>query len=488
MLKRTFLSLLFLVAFAGVAEAQIASEIANGGGTAGAITAGVGSGNAGRVPQFASTTSVVDSKMLTSGTNSGTWTLYDSTAGSGNTSLVIRHGDTQTANPFEIRNAAGALTSYFEYAFNVLHVGQLAITGDSGTITTAAGADIRANFFGDFTISNPTLLWPDVTTPNVGLKYSAAGILKVTDGSTGSGGIGISDTATATVTDALILRHATTDAGFGQDGFGTGLLFQGEDEAGNMQSMAQIQAVYTDSANGSEDSNIVLRNIVAGTVTDLATLTSVGSLASAPQLTVAGGFSIVTDYTFNLVSSGSSLDLRAAGPLNLYSASVARWRVDTDFLPLATNSYNLGSTTAFVKDSYLGTSIQGTRSKVLTEGAATGFVDIAVASGEGTGGYVEYTVETTDGTDRTIETGMLYFSGVNLNGGTVDDSDVGLVGTPVQSTSAANVFVNTFSVTSGTDKITVNCSSATTLAGTDVITIRYRVVVNRGTATVTPIA
>ena len=162
--------------------------------------------------------------------------------------------------------------------------------------------------------------------------------------------------------------------------------------------------------------------------------------------------------------------------------------VVSHFYPTADNTYDIGTPSAKVKDGYFSTSIQGTRTKTLTEGSPTGFVDIAVASGEGTGGRIEYTVETTDGTNRTIETGMLYFSGVNLNGGTVDDSDVGLVGTPVQSTSAANVFVNTFSVTSGTDKITVNCSSATTLAGTDVITIRYRVVVNRGTATVTPIA
>lgn len=96
-MKRVLLALLFLVVGTGVASAQIASEISGGGG-GGGIAVGGGSGTAGRVPQFAAGPTLVDSKMLTSGTNSGTWTLYDSVA-SGVTTFALRAGAGQGTVP-----------------------------------------------------------------------------------------------------------------------------------------------------------------------------------------------------------------------------------------------------------------------------------------------------------------------------------------------------------------------------------------------------
>ena len=185
-MKRVLLALLFLLAGAGIADAQIASEIANGGGTSGAITAGVGSGTAGRVPQFASATSVVDSKMLTSGTNSGTWTLYDSTATSGRTMFEIREGESDV-------NSGNYLLRFVSWGGSL----RGGIVAGINEINVRADRydDVQNNNFslvagnGLYMIDTLGIRWANgsyYNTAHTGLM-ATAGVLKVSDGSTGFG-------------------------------------------------------------------------------------------------------------------------------------------------------------------------------------------------------------------------------------------------------------------------------------------------------------
>lgn len=179
-MKRFLLSAALLLACSGVALAQ-ESEFSGGGG--GGITAAPGSGTAGRVPQFASATSVVDSKMTTSGTNSGTWTLRDSTAVTGDTSLVIRGGPGQALSYLDIKNNAGTSVFEVQYAFSILSLGGGSLVIDPASyMTLPASFDIRATSFVPFTITNPVLQWPGGTN-TAGLQYDgAAGALGIRSG------------------------------------------------------------------------------------------------------------------------------------------------------------------------------------------------------------------------------------------------------------------------------------------------------------------
>ena len=133
-----------------------------------------------------------------------------------------------------------------------------------------------------------------------------------------------------------------------------------------------------------------------------------------------------------------------------------------------------------------GPSIQGTQSKVLTHTSATNFVDIAVASNTSVGGSIEYTIITTNGSNhQQIESGEVFFSAIN-EGGTLAQN-IGAVGTPVQTVHTATTTTNVFTVTAGTNLIHVLCQSTSTLSGTPVPVILYRVHINSGSSTVTPI-
>lgn len=313
---------LLLMLGGAVAHAQeIGSEISGGGGG----SSSVGPGTAGAIPKFASTTTLGDSKLVTSGTNGGTLTLYDDTAVTGVSKLILQSGDGQGSN-------------------------------------------------------SPLLTLQGVVGTNTILKFIPGG-----GGSArfdfGSSGGSIQNTIYSTDgTSDLVVSHG---AGF--------------------TTIAKFSAT-----NG----------LIIGTGDDL-------GLARA-----SAGVLKVTD--------GSSGD----GSL------------------------------------YVGISIQGWQTKTLTESAATGFVEIPLAQNTVIGGFVEYVVRTTNGTDYSVESGQLFFTGASKTNGTVDDADVGLVGTPVQSTTAANTFTNQFTVTKGTNKITLNCQSDSTLTSTDTITLFYRVHLN----------
>lgn len=423
MIKQLLGALVLVLAFAVGASAQ-ESEVSGGGGTAGAITAAPGSGNAGRVPQFASTTSLVDSKMLTSGTNSGTWTLYDSTASTGVSQLFVRTGPGQSTTS------------------------QLLI----GSTST-------------------------------GLFESAAGILKVTDGSTGSGGVGISDAATNTVTDALILRHATS--GTAAASFGTGLLFQGENAAGTMHDMASIQAVYSDATNGSEDADLRTYGVVAGTLTRGPTL-SAAVRGNNPGMYTATHMNIEADGQLFLGGSGAG-----AYDVIIGNYSVANyWKFEMDasgqFAPMADNTYDFGYPTLKIKDSYLGTSIQGTRTQAISDAAAAAtFVTIAVPTSNTTvGGRIFYTITAIDaGTAIQTKTGTYSF-GLNNIGGTVTGAGTDVLEHPQLST---GTLAPTFSVNiSGTDAQFQLVLDTSLDAGAETLKIEYRVQIDSGTATVTP--
>lgn len=455
----------------------------------GGIGVGVGSGTAGRIPQFGAGPTLVDSKMTTSGGSSGTWTLYD-TGATGITQLVLKSGAHQedVATPqLRIVNAAG--TTPGNYGLNARADATLYITGShfvAATSTNPLSGMFAGRFSqykdGDYVWSNSSAnAWPAAAV-DTGLARSGPGIVKVTDGSTGSGGIGVSDNVTNAVSDALILRHATSDTAAAS--FGTGLLFQGEEGAGNMQSMAAIQAVYTDVADGSEDADLTLWGTVAGTLTKGWTVSP--SLAGVGPMLQAHGIA-------NLQSAISYMVLSTAADQPIYlgnSSEGFKWMMDgtTDaWRPYTDDAHDIGTSSARVKNTYLSQSIQGATSVTLTAATDDPFVQIDVASGSFVGGYIEYTIHADDATDYQSRSGILPFSIVNKGGtetvtiGTVDAA------TEVFAESAgASTLSNTFTTdnATGSNNVRIRANAVSSLTETT-LAIKCRVVITSGTATIT---
>lgn len=289
-----------------------------------------------------------------------------------------------------------------------------------------------------------------------------------------------SDAATNTVTDALILRHATSDAGFGQNGFGTGLLFQGEDGAGNMQSMGSIDAVYTSATDGAETTSLVFSTYLTGV-----------EAAGAMRLDYATNQAkLHAPVNFSLLSDTGYLELNAGGANPIYASTngTVRWSVLSTghFEPFATNTYDIGTSSALVRNNYVSTSIQGTRTQAITDNAAAAtFVTIAVPTSNTTvGGRIFYTITAIDaGTAIQTKTGTYSF-GLNNIGGTVTGA-----GTDVLEHSQLSVgtLAPTFSVNISSTNAQFQLVLDTSLdAGAETLKIEYRVQIDSGTATVTP--
>jgi len=178
------------------------------------------------------------------------------------------------------------------------------------------------------------------------------------------------------------------------------------------------------------------------------------------------------------------LNVDAATNLNLKIGGTTQWAMTSSALaPATTNVETLGTSSAFIKDAYVSTSVQGTRTKDLVEGNATAFVQIAVASGSEVSGHVEYRVYANQNSSNLqVRSGMLFFRCVNVAGTetvvltTVGD-DVAVSG---------GTLTNSFDVdTSPTNAFNIRANATSSLAQTT-LNISYRVSISSGTATVTP--
>jgi hypothetical protein len=200
-------------------------------------------------------------------------------------------------------------------------------------------------------------------------------------------------------------------------------------------------------------------------------------IASANVLmigTVKTGTGTVRQVSIN----GSAVNIQVAGSTRLQISNTA-------IVPAAAgNTIDLGSTTLgqTFRHAYIATSIQGGAVKTLTETSATGFVTITVPNSGGCAGYVDYTVFAADATNTQLKSGQLYFSAAATSGGTVTAATISDVNTlnPVTS----GTLSNTMTQTTGANLITLLANATSSLTQTT-LEIRYRVMLQGGTCTVT---
>ena len=127
-----------------------------------------------------------------------------------------------------------------------------------------------------------------------------------------------------------------------------------------------------------------------------------------------------------------------------------------------------GTTKVSIED---GGALCGNSSKTLTESSATGFLEIAVASGAVASAEIDYEVEATDTTDHQVLSGTLRVNGVN-KAGTVT-ANIAEVGSQLSTLSTGTLTV-TNTVTAGTGKFTVNANAVSSLTQTT-LRIKYLV-------------
>lgn len=166
-------------------------------------------------------------------------------------------------------------------------------------------------------------------------------------------------------------------------------------------------------------------------------------------------------FTMQAQASGSGtyrrIGISGAGSYYVYFGSTISPSV-TDVMPI-------GDSAALWQHLYLTRSIQGSKSKALTEGAATTVTRIAVAQTAAAnygGGRSGYTVYASDGTDSQSLQGDVRYSFVNKAG--TETCTIGEVGMPVLSESAgASTLTCTWTcATAAADAVDIqaNCTSS----------------------------
>lgn len=414
-MKRFLLTLTFVLAFISVASAQESEYTGGGGGTAGAIT---GTGTAGTVPVFTTASAVGNSKMVATGTDGGTWTLYDNTAVVGVTQLNIRAGAGQSTTTLqEWRNNAGTAVSS---------------VSAGGLFLAPAGA-----------VGAPGLSF--IADPNTGL-YSVG----ADNPGMSAGGV-LVQSWTTTGTTVVGTMAATTVTG-----------------AGTISGLATNAIPYATGANALADSPLYR--------------------AAAARIGLGG----VTDSEPGFRWSGTTIDFVTAAAGSFIRVNALEYQIaNSSILKDAIDGL------LEITDSVGGTGglkvveMQGASTTTLSDNTITSFTTISSASGNNvTAGHIEYTAVASDATNNLVQTqwGVVPFLLVN-EAGTVTvtiGTTVGATNDNAGGAAMTNVFASSVSGTDATIRVTSDYDQAT-LTGTVTHTLRARVYIDSGTATVTPI-
>lgn len=133
-------------------------------------------------------------------------------------------------------------------------------------------------------------------------------------------------------------------------------------------------------------------------------------------LTTMGLFRNSNDFN---VAIGGATVLRVGGASLTIDVGTPEYQFDSSRFYVTNDTLSLGLGTFAWKEFYVLRSIQGSKSKALTEGAATTMVTVAVPQTAGSNfaaGEFKYTVYASDGTDSQALNGVAKFSAVNKAG------------------------------------------------------------------------
>lgn len=287
------------------------------------VTAGVdGSGTANQIPTWSDTDTLAGSKMTASGTNSGTWTLYDDTAVTGVTQLAVRAGAGQGSAALLTLASGGGPNS---------GIGLIASTASNVlTIKTADGGQhanvICARFLsasGSMSVSGEEslllfgydvpIIWcssaiAQLAYADTGLVRNSAGVLRVTNGSTGFGSLRAANLGVETANGAISNIRTVSES-----------------------ITLSTSGLTTDSTADLLPANSIILAVTARVTTAITTTTDwalgdamTSNRFSAPNTTLAAGTTVVgvrhqqgsvtTDATGPVQTSAGKLRITCTGP------------------------------------------------------------------------------------------------------------------------------------------------------------------------------
>jgi len=168
-----------------------------------------------------------------------------------------------------------------------------------GTGDVIEGAEIDANPNTLARIldgTTETMLNQD-TSASDGLRIR---VPEITDISAAAGGI----------RTGLRLRHDPSSGTVG-DNDGIEILIQGDDDAGNKTSFAEIETYFTDVSNGSEDGDLVFKTMIGGTAREMLSIGSPGFIVNEDSQDL--DFRLETNNIANGFTSDGGLDTFAFG-------------------------------------------------------------------------------------------------------------------------------------------------------------------------------
>jgi hypothetical protein len=141
--------------------------------------------------------------------------------------------------------------------------------------------------------------------------------------------------------------------------------------------------------------------------------------------------------------------------------------------PLADDSYDTGYSATQWRNSYIARSIQGSKSKALTDaGAAVAVIRVPVATNGYQGGEVIWNAQSTDATDYRATEGRIRFAAISK--AATPTCAVNVVGTDLTASSNANTLVCTWTNVVNTTNCDLSVACVDNTAGTQTMSVFFR--------------
>lgn len=322
---------------------------------------------------------------------------FDSVTGIATSAPEIMKVTGVAGNSFTVQRAAESSAIYPARAFSagaqVTHIltaavmqalstgsGVTSLNSETGAINLVAGTNITITPAGqNITIDASGSGVTSFTSPNSTLTVSGTTSL-IADINLSNANTwtslqthNISDSATNTVTNAIVLTHDTS--GTPAASFGTGLLFQGQDTTTADQNMAAINAVWTTASHASRASALQFQTLTgAGSLTTQMTIREDGTVGigtTSPGDTLQVTAANAPGVTIASSTNTQSLAGRAAFSIGRGAAStLTGWQFLKDqtdnfsFRSLAAGAATVRMTLSAIGQLGVNTATFGTQSKL----------------------------------------------------------------------------------------------------------------------------
>lgn len=190
-----------------------------------------------------------------------------------------------------------------------------------------------------------------------------------------------------TNTAAVLMKYTYLTTGTVANGLGIGVQFETENGSGTQKITGQLDNIYTDITNTSEDADFVVRLIRAGTLTEAARFTSVGgfsingSVGTSGQVLTSGGAGAAATWSSVSTASSGTYTPTISSTTNVSSSTGARgFYIRVGDVVEGTIAVNITPTSSSVLTTFSFTLPVASNFTTGVEGAGDGGADGSIAN------------------------------------------------------------------------------------------------------------